>query len=53
VSVIAARCVVADALTKVVLASGAAASARVLAKFGAEASVFGPAHGLIRLGRAA
>jgi len=53
VSVIAARCVFADALTKVVLASDAAASARVLAKFGAEASVFGPAHGLMRLGRAA
>lgn len=53
VSVIAARCMVADALTKVVLASDAAACARVLAKFGAEAGVFAPSHGLIRLGRAA
>jgi len=53
VSVIAARCVVADALTKVVLAGDAALSAGVLAAFGAEASVFDPALGWSRLGRAA
>jgi FAD:protein FMN transferase len=53
VSVIAARCVVADALTKVVLAGDTALSARVLAAFGAEASVFDPAQGWSRLGCAA
>ncbi len=53
VSVVAESCVVADALTKVVLAGDAAVTAEVLAAFGAEASVHEPAIGWTRLARAA
>jgi FAD:protein FMN transferase len=53
VSVIADCCVVADALTKVVLAGDATVAADALAAFGAEASVHDPASGWTRLARAA
>jgi thiamine biosynthesis lipoprotein len=53
VSVVAACCVIADALTKVVLAGDAAVAAEALAAFGAEAGVHDPAVGWTRLGRAA
>lgn len=53
VAVIARHCMLADALTKVVLAADAACSARVLAAFHAHALVHDPAHGFQRLGRAA
>ena len=53
VSVIADSCVVADALTKVVLAGDAAVTADALAAFGAEGSVHDPALGWTRLARAA
>jgi len=52
-SVVADRCMVADALTKVVLAADAQLTERVLCAFGAEACVLDPAHGWQRLGRAA
>lgn len=51
VSVVANRCAVADALTKVVLARGAAA-ASVLRKFKAQAFVHNPARGWQRIGKA-
>jgi thiamine biosynthesis lipoprotein len=44
-TVVAARCIVADALTKVVLAGPAARAARVLAQFGAQACVHDPRRG--------
>ena len=50
VSVVAQRCAVADALTKVVLARGAAA-APVLRKFHAQAFVHNPARGWQRIGK--
>jgi thiamine biosynthesis lipoprotein len=53
VSVVADRCVVADALTKVVLAGDADIAAQTLAAFGAEASVHDADFGWTRLGRAA
>jgi FAD:protein FMN transferase len=53
VSVVADRCVVADALTKVVLAGDAAVTTHALAAFTAEASVHDPVFGWTRLGRAA
>ena len=53
VSVVADSCVVADALTKVVLAGDATVTADALAAFGAEASVHDPALGWTRLARAA
>jgi thiamine biosynthesis lipoprotein len=52
-SVVAERCVIADALTKVVLAGDAAAAAAALAAFGAEASVHDPVFGWTRLEQAA
>ncbi|HZP68190.1 MAG TPA: FAD:protein FMN transferase [Rudaea sp.] len=52
-SVAAARCVIADALTKVVLASDARTSARALAHFGAQAARHDPRSGWIRLENAA
>ncbi len=51
VSVVAQRCAVADALTKVVLARGSAA-APVLRKFHAQAFVHNPARGWQRIGKA-
>jgi thiamine biosynthesis lipoprotein len=45
VGVVAATCMIADALTKVVLAAGAAASSAVLARFGAQACVHDSAAG--------
>jgi thiamine biosynthesis lipoprotein len=53
VSVVADRCVIADALTKVVLAGDTAISADVLAAFAAEAGVHDPVHGFSRMGLAA
>lgn len=54
VSVIARHCIVADALTKVVLAADAACGAQVvLGAFDAQAVVYDPAQGFHRLGRAA
>jgi thiamine biosynthesis lipoprotein len=53
VSVIAARCVIADALTKIVLAGDAEVTRNVLDAFAAEAFVQDPAYGWQRLGRAA
>ena len=52
VTVAAARCMIADALTKVVLAQPAA-SAEVLAGFGAHACAHDPTHGWRHIGRAA
>lgn len=52
VSVIAAHCVIADALTKVVLAADPAMSTQLLARYAAEASVHDPAHGWSRLSSA-
>jgi len=52
-SVVAAQCMVADALTKVVLAAEPECSARVLAAFGAHALVHRPTSGFERLGLAA
>ena len=52
-SVVADCCVVADALTKVVLAGDATVTADVLAAFGAEGSVHDPAFGWNRLDQAA
>lgn len=51
VSVVARRCAIADALTKVVLARGSAA-APVLRKFKAQAFVHNPARGWQRIGKA-
>ena len=45
VGVVAPTCMIADALTKVVLAAGAAGSAAVLARFGAQACAFDDASG--------
>jgi len=45
VGVVAPSCMLADALTKVVLAAGAAGSAAVLARFGAQACAFDDASG--------
>jgi thiamine biosynthesis lipoprotein len=53
VSVVADSCVIADALTKVVLAGDAAISAEVLAAFAAQARVHHADLGWTRLGRAA
>lgn len=52
-SVVADRCIIADALTKVVLAAPAALARRVLGTFGAEACVHDPVQGWQRLGQAA
>ena len=53
VSVIADHCVIADALTKVVLAGDVAIAADVLAAFDAQACVHDPVLGWSRLERAA
>lgn len=53
VTVVAARCIAADALTKVVLAGLESGTARVLAQFGAQACMHDPRDGWSRLQAAA
>jgi len=53
VSVVAAQCVIADALTKVVLAGDAAVTRQVLARFAAQAGMLGPTGRWRTLDRAA